>query len=208
MDRALPHQRSVSQHNSSSNLEHIALGFGYRRSLTGSDWRLSIGHVSVAVARLSLGLASIPLALPLSDSASGLPTPSTLPLRYFIFTNFSLFFSLTLSQSFSLYLKNESEDVKWNHSNESLSLSLFFKTLTLSDSFELWLADLALTLLIFCPLFLTSWLYPLVWCWCWWDTINCLLVYCDLWLWIFLIGSCDWGPGGGWEHGARVGYLN
>ena len=63
----------------------------------------------------------------------------------------------SLSQSLSLYLKNESENVKWN---ESLSLSLF-KTLSLSLWTVIqWLADcFCLPLLynfinIFLPLFL------------------------------------------------------
>ena len=52
-DRASPHRRSVNQHNSSSSLEHIALGFKHRRSLTRLDWRLPIGHVARSVAHRS-----------------------------------------------------------------------------------------------------------------------------------------------------------
>ena len=46
-------------------------------------------------------------------------------LKEFHFTNFSLFFSLTLSKSLSLSLFIWNH---WNEINESLSLSLFFKT--------------------------------------------------------------------------------
>ena len=50
-DRASPspHRRSVSQHNSSSNPEHIASRFRHRRSFTGSDQRSPISHVARSV---------------------------------------------------------------------------------------------------------------------------------------------------------------
>ena len=121
----------------------------------------------------------------------------TLPQGISSFSLFSLLhirvnglmgFSLKLSISLSL-----SED--WKQMRVS-----FFETLfeTLSD----YLA-LSYHFINICPCF-----YFIRWCWCWWDAINYLLVYCDLWLWIFLINSCDWGPqglsewGGGWGHGA------
>ena len=50
-------------------------------------------------------------------------------LKVFHCTNFSLFFSLTLSQSLSLSLSlSEITEMKWMRVSLSLSLSLFFKT--------------------------------------------------------------------------------
>ena len=81
-DRASPHQRSVSQHNSISSPEHIALGFRHRRLLTGLDRRSPIGHVAhhsaCFVAR--------------HCACSGAPSTST--SRYFITSLFFFFFSL------------------------------------------------------------------------------------------------------------------
>ena len=115
MDRASPHRRLVSQHNSSSSPEHITSGFGHWRSLTGSDWRSLIGHGARRLARSHRLLRRSPLALsPIvcRSACSGAPLIST--LRYFItslpffffFLFFSLSLSLWLSHSLSLYLKN------------------------------------------------------------------------------------------------------
>ena len=74
-------------------------------------------------------------------------------LKVFHCTNFSLFVSLTLSQCLSLSLSlSEITEMKWMRVSLSLSLSLFSLRQTLSDSFELWLAEV-LTLLIFCLFF-------------------------------------------------------
>ena len=96
--------------------------------------------------------------------------------------------------------------------NESLSLSLFFKTLTLSNSLFLlnclWLVDslLSFNFINILPLFLTFsfWLYPLVLA-CvgvgvgvgetWWDTINCFIVICECEFFWLAASSCDWGMG-------------
>ena len=135
---------------------------------------------------------SLPRLDMLPDSTAPQPQASLL-LQPQGTLNFSLFFSLTYtgywvfglmgfsqSRSLSLYLKNESE--MWNEMTLSLSL---FKTLSLSLWTVIqWLVDCFclpyfITLLIFvCPYYFIRW----CWCWCWWDTINCLLVYCDLWL--------------------------
>ena len=72
------------------------------------------------------------------------PPYSRAPSRYFILLT-SLSFSLWLSLSLSLF---EITEMKWIR----VSLFLYSLRLTLSDSFELWLAE-ALTLLIFCLFF-------------------------------------------------------
>ena len=131
-DQASLHRRSVSEHNSSSSPEHIASGFKHWRSLTGLDQRSLIGHVARSVAhRLArscrlLRRSSLALLLVICRSAC-FGAPSTSTSRYFITF---LFFSLWLSQSLSLYLKNENESEIWNEMNDRMSLSLSFKTLT------------------------------------------------------------------------------
>ena len=115
-----------------SNPEHIAA------SKIGLVAHLSMGdRSSRAPHQRSLVTASaLAFRPPYSDTS----------LRYFILIT-SLFFSLWLSLSLSLSLSLKS--LKWN---EWDSLSLYSLRLTLSDSFELWLAE-ALTLLIFCLFF-------------------------------------------------------
>ena len=94
---ASPHRRLVSQHNSSSSPKHIALGFGHRRSLTGSDRRSPIGHVARRLFRCpSLGLLCRP-------SLSLLRCSLNLNLNLKVFHNFSLLLFF-LSNSLSLFL--------------------------------------------------------------------------------------------------------
>ena len=100
-------------------------------------------------------------------------------LKEFHFTNFSLFFSLTLSKSLSLSLFIWNH---WNEINESLSLSLFFKT-----NFIWFFWTVIGWNFNFINILLLLWLFEfgfilsigvgvsVCWCWCWWD-INCLLV--------------------------------
>ena len=144
-------------HRSSLKISHIVGDRSSPKHIT----TLEIGHV----ARSSSSLAPHRGSLITTSALAFKPPCSGAPSRYFILLT-SLSFSLWLS--LSLYLKS----LKWN---EWDSPSLYSLRLTLSDSFELWLAE-ALTLLIFC-LFLTFWLYLICWywCWCWWD-VNCLLV--------------------------------
>ena len=133
----------------------------------------------------------------------------------------------SLSQSLSIFIwriKNESEMKLWNGTlslsllwNGTLSLSLFlslFKTLSvIACCFCLTLVDKFINI------------YPFFgfirWCWCWWDTNNCLLVlvlvsfgeiqligfiWLALVLWLGPMGH--WGLSveleGGWGHGAGV----
>ena len=222
------HQRSISQHNSSANLEHITAGFRHRRSLTGSDWRSPIGHDTRFVSCCSsLSLALIPSASPLNLRPPCFDAPSTSTSRYFIT---SLSFSLWISLSLSLFIWKVKMKVKWNEW-ESLSLSSFFKILTLSDSLFLlnclWLADslLSFNFINILPLFLTFsfWLYPLV-------LVRLGEIQLIVLLWFVIVNFFDWqlalvirewepwglshcllsGVGGGWAHGTwgRVRYLN
>ena len=146
----------------SSSPEHTASRFRHQRLLTRSNQRSPIGHVAcLSLARRSEITHLLPFNLR--------PPCSGAPSRYFILLT-------SLSQSLSLYLKS----LKWNEW-DSLSLSLYSLRLTLSDSFELWLAEVFNFINIF-PYF---WLFGFIlsvgvgvgvcWCWCWWD-INCLLV--------------------------------
>ena len=114
---------------------------------------------------------SLPRLNMLPDNATPQPQ-GTLNFNFSFSFSFSLTYTgywvfrlmgFSLSQSLSLYLKNESENMKWN---ESLSLSLFLRLYPFL--FELWFSDWLIafayhyfiTLLIFvCPCF---WLYPLV----------------------------------------------
>ena len=103
----------------------------------------------------------------------------------------------SLSQSLSLYLKNESE-MKWDSLSFSLSL---FKTLF--DSlflFELWLADCYCLALFYsfiniCPCF---WFYPLVlvrYNWLSFSVLWFVIVNLSDWLlWLGAMGlSVEWG---------------
>ena len=77
-------------------------------------------------------------------------------------------FHLCLSLSL-FYLKNESE-----MSNETLSLSLFK---TLSDSIFLTMIVCCFCLTLFITLLIFASVFGFIhWCWCWWDTINCLFL--------------------------------
>ena len=83
--------------------------------------------------------------------------------------------------------------MKWIRVSLSLSLSLYSLRLTLSNSFELWLVK-TLTLLIFClyDLLNLALSYQLVLVCVGVGEILIVFkgnVYCDLWLWNFLIGS-------------------
>ena len=127
-DRASPspHRRSVSQHNSSSNPEHIASRFRHRRSFTGSDQRSPISHVARSAThhllrRLSFApsLVACSVACRSSLGLGSLRCSLNLNLNLKVFHHFSIVFFLTLSLSLSLYLKNESE-------SERVSLSLSF----------------------------------------------------------------------------------
>ena len=131
-DRAspLPHRRSVSQHNSSSNPEHITSRFRHQRSFTGLDQRSPISHVARSVThcllcRLSFApsLVACSVACRSSLGLGLLRCSLNLNLNLKVFHHFSIVFFLTLSVSLSLslYLKNESESER-----VSLSLSFFF----------------------------------------------------------------------------------
>ena len=103
-------QRSISQHNLSSSLEHITSGIGHRISVR------SVGHARS-------GIASQASLLPQGISSLHFSNLHDWLLLLWCVESLRLSLSLFLSLVFIWRLKNENESMKWL----SLSFSLMFE---------------------------------------------------------------------------------
>ena len=128
-------RRSVT----SSKIDPIQSTSPHRSSVTLLTCRRS-SLIVVTHSPLIEDLSSIVTTSASASAFRPFPAPvQWCSLKVFHFTNFSLFFSLTLSQSLTFsFSLSEITEMKWMR----VFLSLYSLTLTLSDSFELWLAEI------------------------------------------------------------------